>query len=68
MANGEVSCFKHFCLILVDTPEKEYIDVEHFIVIEENCKEEKDVFVNDADQGRQQKGVRSSANHAGQPQ
>ena len=53
MAKCEVSCFKYFCLILVDTPEKEYIDVEHFIVIEEDCKEKKEVFVNDADQGRE---------------
>ena len=65
MTYGEVSCFKNVCLILVDTPEKENIDVEHFIVVKENCKEEKEVFVNEADQGRQQKGVRPCANHAG---
>ena len=68
MAKSEVSCFKYFCLILVDTPKEENIDVEHFIVIKEDCKEKKEVFVNDADEGRQQKGVRPCANHTRQPQ
>ena len=51
VANCNVSCLIDFCLIFVDAPKKEHIDVDQFSPIQYGSKDEKKVFVKETDHG-----------------